>query len=236
VKKLKSAKYPKQDFNATLEFVKELDQQYSSRLISYKEVEGILGLKTNATAKFSKNVSTAAQFGLIELKSGTVQITDLGMHILHPIDDNVIQLKVKSLLKSPLYNDLIKEFKDSSLPTVETLANILLNEYRIISSVKLQAAKFFLESLNQLKLQVDGKIKLSDTDSELNYKTEKSAVNLPDSSSIPSGMDDYKISVPLSGSVAQLTIPKEILNDEIKMKLLRNLINANLDVFITNNN
>lgn len=46
--------------------------------------------------------------------------------------------------------------------------------------------------------------------------------------------DYYKISMPLSEYTAKLTIPNEMLHDKVKIQLLKNLINANLDVFLNN--
>lgn len=246
VKNIRSAQYPKQDFKSTLEFVQNLDEIYPSRIVSYKEVQDMLGVKTNATLKFSKNVSTASQFGLITTRNKTVQITSLATQILHPVESNVSELKKEAFLNSKLYAELMERFSENKLPTEVTLSNILLNDYNIIKSVKIQAARFFLTSLNQLGMVKNGKIvknnmdpdkidgKQSSLNQDLNSRVEDTSDEFSDVSLEADKNDSefYSIKIPFTNSTAKIEIPANILQKKDDLKLLKGLIDANINVLL----
>ncbi|WP_143463753.1 hypothetical protein [Levilactobacillus enshiensis] len=238
----KSSKYPRIDFDAALDFVKELDKNFSANTISYEEVEQMLGVKTNATAKFSKNVSTAEQFKLIETAGKTIQIAALARKILHPTSDNdedVMKLKISSFMSSPLYSTLFDRFLKTGLPTEGVLANILLNEYGILKSVKNTAAKNFLKSLDELGLMQDGVLKQVSVDEDSVKGSEGSDNEGQEAANLQGigthGEEYVSLVLPLMQGQAVLKVPRESLESTEKLKFLKTLINANLDAFINRN-
>lgn len=233
----KSTKYPRADFNYALEFVEKLDSSFSANTVSYEEVEKLLGVKTNATAKFSRSVSTAEQFGLIETPNKNVKITELAGKILHPISDDeneIKKLKISAFMNSKLYSSLVERFSDDGLPTEGVLANILLNDYGILKTVKNTAAKNFLTSLNQLGLSNDGMLLTSEVSSD-DTKSLGSAneiENLETQESKTQNIKYAQISLPTQYGSATIDLPTDLLEKKDSLELFKKLIDVNLDVYI----
>lgn len=120
--------------------------------------------KVAQAAKYSANGgafkvlrSTAKQFGLIKIeKNGCLSVTDEWIDVFHHSED--IQLskeaRRKAMLRPILYKQIIEEFTDRQLPTVEKLTRELhLNQkYGILKDAAGNAARLFLESASYVGL------------------------------------------------------------------------------------
>lgn len=233
----KSTKYPRTDFNYALEFVEKLDSKFSANVISYEEVEKMLGVTTNATAKFSKNVSTAEQFGLIETPNKNVKITELSRKIIHPVSDDeneTKKLKTTAFMNSKLYSSLVDRFSTTGLPTEGVLANIMLNDYGILKTVKNVAAKNFLISLEQLGLSKDGRLSsLDSTDIATPTVSPTIQDDISNIKAINIQQDKYdQISLPTEFGPASLSVPTKLLSKKDSLEFFKKLIDLNLMAYI----
>src|SRR6185437_12037585 len=101
-------------------------------------------IKTNT---FSARLSAARQFGLLALTGDGYGLTPLAREILHPVDpDDLPRLYRQSLVKPPLYADLVERLAGKKVPEAPILGNVLYHHHQIIASAKQSAAEAFLES------------------------------------------------------------------------------------------
>ena len=153
----KSALYPAVTIAECYEFIKNIDS-LGGKSVSYATILGFLGLTSPSTKSFLNRIGASKQYGLITTGSSTAQLTDLAKRILYPNNgqSESRQLLIEAFANPPLYVKLIERFTDKALPPKNQLANILLNEYRIIKQVKDKAAECFIESAEYLGLLQNG--------------------------------------------------------------------------------
>lgn len=145
----KSVQYPSYDLNSCIEFVQAIDR-LGGKGVAQGSLLSELGLKSAGTKSYTGRLSSSKQFGLLDFKAGLLSITDRAKLILYPTEEQKDLQKKKltiEALKSPsLYQQLMKRFDGKQLPKQDTLANILMNEYKIAKNAKNAAAKVFVNS------------------------------------------------------------------------------------------
>ncbi len=163
----KSALYPSVTINECYEFIRQIDT-LGGKSVSYSSILDLMGLTSQATKSFNYRISSAKQFGLITTGNSTAQLTDAAKKILYPVnEEDKRNLLIEAFQTPPLYRKLIERFKDKTLPPNTILGNILLNDYRIIKSVKDAAADCFIKSSEQLQLLINGVLCLNRGDSSM---------------------------------------------------------------------
>jgi len=148
----KSAQYPAYDLSNCMELIRVVDS-LGRKQVAEGSLLSELGLTSSNTKSYTGKLSSCKQFGLLDSKAGFLSITDRANLMLYPTEaeeeQKNIQFKkliIEAFRSPPLYQQLIKKFDDKVLPKSDTLANILMNEYKIAKAVKNSAAKVFISS------------------------------------------------------------------------------------------
>lgn len=222
----KSAMYPSITIEESYEFIKLIDG-IGGKIVSYSMVLEKLGLTNPTTKSFINKVSTTKQFGFITTGSSTIQLTESAISILYPTGDenNLHKILVEAFEKPPLYAKLIKELDGKEMPNKEKLSNILMAQYRIIKSVKDNAANCFIKSAEYLGLVKSGVLfiksddeyqnKSSDTNSFLDNQVTNRNIE-PTLETSNSQSKGYNFEIPtLSKAVASFYIPDTITEKDI---------------------
>ena len=172
----KSALYPAVSISECYEFIKQIDS-LGGKAVSYASILGLLGLTSPTTKSFLNRISASKQYGFITTGGSAAQLTDLAKRILYPVNGEIEtqRLLVESFSNPPLYGKLIARFKDKAVPPKNQLANILMNEYRIIKRVKDNAAECFIESASYLNLLKNGVLCFDMIENDSNYLSENAA-------------------------------------------------------------
>ncbi len=115
--------------------------------LSAVDIAQALGYKSIKTNTFSSRLSSARQFGLLELTGNGYALTALGRAILHPVGDTELaRLQRQALLSPPLYAEFATKMGGKKLPEAAILGNVLYNHYQITATAKQVAAETLLES------------------------------------------------------------------------------------------
>ncbi|HEU5117401.1 MAG TPA: hypothetical protein VFT74_12225 [Isosphaeraceae bacterium] len=142
----RSHKYPGAPLSEALEFVRLIESRGLDGLPAESLALG-LGHRNIRTQSFSAPLSSARQFGLLELTDSGYALTPLARTLLHPPDPSAIpSLRRQALLSSPLYAELAARFSGRKVPEPEILANLLYHNHGLTASAKTAAAEAFLES------------------------------------------------------------------------------------------
>jgi hypothetical protein len=145
-KRERSTRYPGIDLAESLKTCEAIDRLGVDGL-SAPDIAQALGYKNIKTNTFSARLSSARQFGLLNLTGDGYALTPLAREILHPVDpDDLPRLYRQALLKPPLYADLAERLAGKRVPEAEILGNVLYHNHHIIATAKRSAAEAFLES------------------------------------------------------------------------------------------
>lgn len=170
----KSPLYPAVTIKESYEFIKQIDS-LGGKSVSYASILSLMGLTSPTTRSFLSRISASKQFGFITTGSSTAQLTDIAKRILYPTNEHEAKnFLVDSFNNPPLYQKLIERYRDKAVPPKTQLANILMNEYRIIRQVKDNAAECFIESAEFLGLLTNG-VLCFDNDSNQNLPVAKTS-------------------------------------------------------------
>lgn len=92
VKRERSARYPAVPLAEAVEFCRQIDDLGIDGLTA-PQIATAMGYKNLKTNTFSGRLSSARQFGLIDLSEQNYSLTELALRIIHPIDpDEVPQI------------------------------------------------------------------------------------------------------------------------------------------------
>ncbi|WP_158727594.1 hypothetical protein [Levilactobacillus enshiensis] len=141
------------DFDTVLEFVEQVDKNFPDKVFLMSDIAKMLEVAVR-NKSLTYKVSAAKQFGLIEKsKNSGLHLTELAKLIIHPMTEDsgeILKLKRKAFLNSESSSILYSRFKGEELPTGQTLANILLNDYKLATGARGKVATSFLKSIEQL--------------------------------------------------------------------------------------
>ena len=240
----KSALYPAVTISECLEFIKKIDS-LGGKVVSYASVLSIMGLTSPTTRSFLYRISASKQYGLIATGGNTVQLTELAKRIIYP---NIIgedqKLLNEAFTNPPLYAKLIERFQNKALPAKDQLANILMNDYRIIKQVKDNAADCFIESASYLGLLKNGVLCMDKESygecSEHNNRIEENPQNVNSNESVtpskkidPKPEDGYNFEIPTLGKkTARFYIPSGVTEKDLDY--IKLYIENMLPVFLNN--
>ncbi|ADV61934.1 hypothetical protein Isop_1349 [Isosphaera pallida ATCC 43644] len=142
----RSARYPGVPLSDSLELCQFLNTRGLDGLSS-QDIATALGYKNIKTNTFSSRLSSARQFGLLDLKGDGYHLTPLAHALLHPVDpEETPRLLRQAFREPPLYADLLERFAQKRLPDPTILGNVLYHDYNIIVSAKQVAADAFIAS------------------------------------------------------------------------------------------
>lgn len=240
----KSALYPAVTILECLEFIKKIDS-LGGKIVSYVSILSIMGLASPSTRSFLSRISASKQYGFIVTGGSTVQLTDLAKRIIYPSAIGEDQKLLKEAFGNPpLYAKLIERFQNKALPAKDQLANILMNDYRIIKQVKDNAADCFIESASYLGLLKNDILCMDEENygasHEYNNRNEENPQNVNSNESVtPSkkvdsmSEDGYNFEIPTLGKkTARFYIPSGVTEKDLDY--IKLYIENMLPIFLDN--
>ncbi len=209
----KSVQYPSCELAECTEFVRIVDR-LGGRDVSEKSVLSELGLSSRATKSYTGKLTSSRQFGLLDYRAHTLSITERAKLILYPTEEREeVQQKrllVEAFYSPSLYKQLIQRFQGKRIPQLDTLANILMNEYKIAKTAKDVASRVFVDSANFVGVLTEGGILsvIAQAETEVARAT-------PVGRQVLGQMQSVTISLS-NGKSATITVPSDISRRDIE--------------------
>ena len=218
--------YPYKSFDDTYAFVSKIYDELGHDV--YHTRDQIAALFNMAANSIKQPISSAQQFGMLEIKHGTgYKTTDLFGRLYLPGDDDE---KAKSILdslkSSKLYSDLFNLYEKSGiLPNITGLTNTITRNYKFEPSLSGKIAREFAEALKHHGFLDDKNIL------RLSFKTQP----VPDvtQKSEPTDKPENEtgtvtVIIPLrEGKKAKLTLPDHYTDKDLKR--IKKFVNALMD-------
>jgi hypothetical protein len=182
---------------------------------------------------FILKVSSARQFGLVDLRDGKFQLTDLGFSIVDKNETREKQARVQAFLNVPLYRRIYEDFKGKQLPDRphgldNTLINIgvtpkLKSNARLAFEKSARYAGFFNVDPDRLiEPVISGGISSAAADAPVSGGPTGGGGNI--STPRLGGLDPL-----IQGLLSRLPPPGEVWSEEKRKKWLQTL-SANLEI------
>lgn len=233
----KSKLHPNATWNDCRDFIKIVDGKKLSK-VSYNTIAEEYGLKSYATKSFTQKISTSKQFGLIETSNLTIQLTDTAKKILYPVSDSQIEkITLECFSKPSLYKQLIEKYNGKAVPDVNTLSNILFNEFDITKAAKDNAAKVFLQNAEMMGVLKGGVLCYEENNEIIENslikdeeKNNEQVEKTKEEKSKDKNNHYTTINIETSiGDRAQIQIPNNLEKDNAE--LVKNMLNANIEAY-----
>jgi hypothetical protein len=148
----RSNSYPSRTHRFAVAFVERIYQELgSSDFHSKEDIAKVHGL---AVPSIKTTLSTAQQYGLLEIKHGVgYKVTALAIKIFHPENDSEkISSIVESLRAPDLFNELLNEFNNQVVPSQVGITNIIIRRYKFKSVVAERIAEIFIDNIKDYNL------------------------------------------------------------------------------------
>ncbi len=159
--KLRSKLYPRYDLEKAVLFIENVSKLGGSSVSAEAVAADMNKSTTNST--FIGRVSSARQFGLVDLGKGRLSLTALAQRILYPVSTLDQQAAKKEAFSNPpLYKDLISSFRGKKIPEMSSLGNILKLDYGIQTAAREIAASNFVSSAEFGGLLKNGLLVMAD--------------------------------------------------------------------------
>lgn len=223
---------PYKNFESLYEFVSKIYNELGHDVYQTREqIAKVQGLSPNT---IKQQLSSAQQFGLLELKHGTgYKTTELFARIHLPGDNEEKKQSVLESLKIlPLYNDLLQHYEKSGiLPNNTGLSNTIVRQFGLSMET---ASRIARELVNTLRLYgiLDEKnilrIGNRTQSAEAIKKPATSTNEAPQISNNPPSPNTVTVTIPLrNGNKADVILPSHYENNDLK-RIIR-FINALID-------
>lgn len=237
-KRERSALYPMITVDECFDII-ELVEKKGGKVHASSSIAQVLGV-SEKTNSFRSKISTLRQYGLIAGNQGTYKLTDISTDYLYPTDDKQRKnAKLQAFLNVPLYKKLIEKYENQALPAMDKLANILLGkEFGLTKNTKDSAVEYFVKSLEQLGLLVNGVLILDALESKDSVMQEEETVqkgNEIEEATLEKEILEkhYTFEIPiLSGETAVVKIPQSVTDKDLDFIQL--YIENMLPVFLKN--
>lgn len=154
----RSIAYPSYTLDSSIKFVSQIHNEFTSLTFTPPDsISKALGLSGGA---FLQKLSTATQYGLLQLKKGEgYKSTELFDKITKPIPSEDVGQSILECLQHPeLYKKLLEDFKNKQLPSENGLANMLDRLYGVKGNGAVVAAKVFFNNISYAKLVNDNNV------------------------------------------------------------------------------
>lgn len=156
--KPKSKEYPAVTLEKSIDFTRKFKDYPVNKPLSYDVAAKVCGVSSN-TKSFRYTISSAKQFGLISTSTGlTFTLLEPALRLVRPTESEsaLMALKIECFSSPKLYSALIAEYTGKSLPSVETLENLLVNYHQITAAAAKVAAQRFIDSATELGVVQNG--------------------------------------------------------------------------------
>lgn len=163
--KERSAAYAAFTLASSLEFTKNIYSNFGTS--SYNTRETIAKFLKKSAEYLKQPISTAVQYGFLELKSNVgYKPSARFMELYKQDDETIVRKTLLAAFKEPKLNrTLLDKYKGDIVPPLPVLANNLFRNHGIIENTAEKAANIFLQNLDDLQL-LSPERKLIDPDSE----------------------------------------------------------------------
>lgn len=143
----RSASYPSYSIEYCLELTTKIYTNFGSGnyFAKREEIAKVLGI---SAAHVQTQVSSATQYGLLELKSGDgYKPSSLFRTIYKPVNEIIKREALIQVFKSPeLYKSLIATYENETVPAILPLTNSLIHHHNISDTAASKAASLFIEN------------------------------------------------------------------------------------------
>lgn len=211
--KSRSKEYPAVTLFQAIDFVSKFRDYPHGKPISYNAAAKECGV-SSSTKSFRYTISTAKQFGLISTSPGlTFTLLEPAYRLVRPTESEAAlkTLKIECFSSPKLYKELISEYEGKSVPSINTLENLLVNYHHILAGAAKGAAQKFIDSATELDLIQNGVLCLDvvTETSDVPLPTEETvaSVEVPTVESKQATPIDMQVQDDKAGFAAPLNIP-----------------------------
>ncbi len=151
---IKSRKYPATSIEDCIDFLKKVEKFNGP--VGYQQMADVYGVSTT-TNSFKARVSSSKQFGFVDADGQKIVLTKTAKNLLYPISEDSREIILNdAVIKPSLYKELIEKYNGKQVPNLNTLSNVLFNDYSIIKTSKDAAAKAFIDTLTYVGVIKNG--------------------------------------------------------------------------------
>lgn len=151
----RSMAHPSATWSECMDLIRELDG-LGKGAVSLEVLASAFQIKNWKTKSFQSKITSSKQFGLIDLKSGAVSLTDDGYALLHPTVSNMRPAELSLFSRPDLYRKLLDAYEGKPLPRRDLFENMLVANYGISDAAKKRAAGAFIASAEELGVLSNG--------------------------------------------------------------------------------
>lgn len=234
IPKEKSTMYPAYTVNEIIEDFIKIINQLGGKKVSIDLVAKTLEVSPT-TKSFTRKISAAKQYNLIETSQGSLELTDLAKKILYPTDDKINSLKIQAFSSPNIYAKLIERYEDKALPNSGILSNILLEpEYGITRNVKDLVVEKFIENCNDLDIIKSGILTMNNENDVCSSPNDEiETINTPSTSpKAVSSVGYQEMAIPLAGKMETIKILIPNTCDKDDYEFLKQYIELVLPMYI----
>ncbi|MFM7319077.1 MAG: hypothetical protein ACKO5E_19190 [bacterium] len=154
----RSARYPSTTLDDAINFCRQIDELGVDGLNS-AQIASAMGYRNVKTNTFSGRLSSARQFGLIDLSDQNHTLSQLARRIIHPMDPDEIPTLLRQACQSPpLYAELLRSYAGKRLPEPDILGNLLMHKHHITAVARSIAAEAFFASIKYAGILLENRL------------------------------------------------------------------------------
>lgn len=229
---IKSRKYPATSIEDCIDFLKKVEKFNGP--VGYQQMADVYGVSTT-TNSFKARVSSSKQFGFVDADGQKIVLTKTAKNLLYPISEDSREIILNdAVIKPSLYKELIEKYNGKQVPNLNTLSNVLFNDYSIIKTSKDAAAKAFIDTLTYVGVIKNGilmyNVPVSDNENPSTDETEVEDNEILNNSTSEKKEQIYTPSVSKdeindsfieqkyeteSGRYAKIIIPRDATKDDL---------------------
>lgn len=194
----RSAAHPSATWSECMTLIKELDS-LGKGPVSLEVLASAFNIKNWKTKTFQAKITSARQFGLINLKSGAVSLTEESRTLLYPTVPDTRPIELSLFSRPSLYEKLLGSYEGKPLPRRDLFENMLVANYGISDAAKKKAAETFISSAEELGILRNGIVAYEDAVAASN--------RTPSEPSVPA--DSQVLHDDESEPIAAVTVPNK---------------------------
>lgn len=231
--RFRSVAYPSYSLSESVDFVKSINQHFGNTTFNTRE--GIAQVLGTGVGTLLMRLSTATQYGLLEMKSKEgYKPTPLFTSLYKPLNDlEKYAAQIECLGNSELYYKLIGQFSGKQLPTPEGLSVLLYRSYKVAEDASLKVAKIFLNNLTEAGL-INGNNELKEDEIPLLEQKKQTAeeftyITGPIKKQLNTPTNYIDIIPPVPDNIIQIPIFLKGVNRMAKVLIPSDFTNEDLD-------
>ncbi len=213
----KRKSYPVRELKYIIDFVGKIYNELGVNLFhSREDIAELHGLEVTSIKQV---LSTAQQYGLLDLKHGTgYKVSPLFIRIHKPLNDAEKTLSiVESLRNSEVISKLLDDYNGHSVPSLHGITNNVERSFGFKESIAQRVAEIFGKNLNDFNL-INSQNQLALSNGEKPKVQENTPPPKPPSKDENLNADENLviITIPLRGKKAFLHLPNDYTDIDLK--------------------